>query len=276
MRRPWRHRRQVHQQPLRHPPRQLLRHPVRRPRETCQPPISQIFPLLNEKRLTYFPLRTNIGAIIGGTLGGVILLVSVFGFCYLRKRNARRKDILPPESALKINPFVSEYRNNTSLPWGTFFTRQPGPNPSVSPFTRSAILRDVLAAGVRPSPEPVQSSRSIQSRRSSVSFHPLRRPRSSIIDIDPYIPPSNASRLADAVSPFSDPQNVTGYNFTAEQLEVIDRLRADNVPADTVARVIEGFATPHLAVGESSSAKLTRSGSLSSALPPPSYQTRDR
>lgn len=206
-----------------------------------------------------------------------MLATLVIGLCYLRKRKAQRQDVFSPESTFQVNPFTSEHLSSpTPLsppypPQRTFFTQHPEPaNASVvPPLTRSAILRDALATGIYPPSEPIQSSQSIRSGMSSAVFQPFLGDSPSV-DTDPH----SASRLADAGSPFSDPGS--RYNLTAEQIAVIDRLRADNVPAETIARVIEGLVTSRLSAGESGSGKVMRDGSIMSALPPPSYQTRDR
>lgn len=235
------------------------------------------FTQLNTRLTSYFRFRVNLGAIIGGTLGGLALLAGlVFGFFYLRKRKTTRKDVLSEESPFQVNPFTSEFNGPTppSAQRRPFFAQNRETSPSVPAFTRSAILRDALAAGNYSSSGPDQSSQSIMSGQSSAVFQPLRRQPSYSADADPPVH-SSASHVADASWPFSDPSR---YNLTAEQVEVIDRLRADNVPVETIARVIEGFVSSNsnLSAGEPSGGKVARGArSVISAAPPPSYQTRE-
>jgi len=115
-----------------------------------------------------------------------------------------------------------------------------------------------------------QSSQSISSGNRSAAFQPLRRRPSYDADVDAHVR-SSASRVTNASPVLSDQR----YNLTPEQVEIIDRLRADNVPQDTVMRVFEGFVSPKLSVGETSDRRSTRARSFASAAPPPSYQTRD-
>jgi hypothetical protein len=215
--------------------------------------------------------EVNIGAIVGGTLGGLAILAGlVFGFFYLRKRKATPKDVFSVESTFQVNPFSSP--TPPSAQQRPFFTQHRQASLPVPPLTRSAILRDALAAG-NYSSGPDQSSQSIRSGQSSAVFQPLRRQPSYSADTDPPVP-SSVSHVADAGSPFSDP--ASRYNLTAEQAEVIDRLRADNVPVETIARVIEGFVSSNLPGGETGGGKVARGArSVVSAAPPPSYQTRE-
>lgn len=176
-----------------------------------------------------------------------------------------------------VNPFTSEFGSPTPplVPHQRPFSSQPREvTPSVSPFARSAILRDALAGGNYPAstPDPSAQSTSTRSGQNSAVFQPLRRQPSQVADVDTHVRTST-SQVADAGSPFSDPRR---YNLSAEQAEVIDRLRLDNVPVETIARVIEGFVTSNLSGGETSNnRKLGRERSFVSAAPPPSYQTRD-
>lgn len=213
----------------------------------------------------------NIGAIVGGTLGGLALFASIaFGFFYLRKRKATRPDVSSSESAFQVNPFTSEFSSPTppSAQPRPFFAQHHEPSPSVPPLTRTAILRDALAVGNYPSgPDP--SSHSVRSGQSSAVFQPLRRQPSNSVDADLPV----TSSASDASSPFSDPSR---YNLTADQVEVVDRLRVDNVPVETIARVIEGYVASNLSGGETSGRKVARGArSIVSAAPPPSYQTRE-
>jgi hypothetical protein len=193
----------------------------------------------------------------------------------MRKRKTTRKDVLSEESPFQVNPFTSEFNSPTppSTQQRPFFAQHRETSPPVPAFTRSAILRDALAAG-NYSSGPDQSSQSILSGQSSAVFQPLRRQPSYSADADPPVH-SSASQVADAGWPFSDPSR---YNLTPEQVEVIDRLRADNVPVETIARVIEGFVSSNLNLsgGETSGGKVARGArSVVSAAPPPSYQTRE-
>ncbi|KAI9569017.1 hypothetical protein HD554DRAFT_643066 [Boletus coccyginus] len=226
--------------------------------------------------------QVNLGAIIGGTLGGLALLAGVIGFFYWRRRKAPRKTVFSPESTFQVNPFTSEFSDPTPPP--VPYTQRPftgaqhrETSSSVPPLMRTAILRDALAAG-NYSLTPDQSSQSVRSGQSSAVFQPLRRqPSYSITDTDPPLH-SGVSQVADLGSPFSDVQVASRYGLTAEQVGVVERLRADNVPVETISRVIEGFVSSNLGLSadETTGRKSTRGArSVFSAAPPPSYQTQE-
>ena len=227
--------------------------------------------------------RVNLGAIIGGTLGGLALLAGlVIGFFYWRKHKAPRQTVLSPESTFQVNPFTSEFSDPTPPPVSftqqrPFIAQHRETSSSVPPLVRTAILRDALAAG-NYSLTPDHSSQSVRSGQSSVVFQPLRRqPSYSMTDTDPPLH-SNASHVADVGSPFSDAQVASRYNLTAEQVGVVERLRGDNVPAETISRIIEGFVSSNLGLSasETTGGKLARGArSVVSAAPPPSYQTQE-
>lgn len=201
-------------------------------------------------------------------MGGVTIVASVvIGFFYFRKRKAPRQEEIPPESAFRINPFSP---TSPSVPYASqtpFIPQHSEASSSVSPLQRSAILRDALATSNYLS-EPTQRPRSISSGSSSPALQPLRRQTSHNAD------GGLVSHVTDAGSSFSDPQITSRYNLTSEQLEVIDRLRMDKVPAETIRRVVEGFS--RVPAGETSSGQVMRGGSILSMVPPPSYQTRAR
>ena len=195
--------------------------------------------------------------------GAIVLVCVVISLLYFRKRKARQQDPSSSESTFHVNPFTSEYHSDPTPP---LFSRPPDTNLSVPPLVRSAILRDALAAGVHSS--PVQSTQSIRSGMSSLAvLHPIRHAPSTESDA------RMSSSGADGTSPFSD-SLIAQHNLTEEQLEVIDRLRADDVPLETIARVIEGFVASRLEVGEAG--RMGRSGESILSNLPPSYQTRER
>ncbi|KAF8432434.1 hypothetical protein L210DRAFT_2841165 [Boletus edulis BED1] len=210
--------------------------------------------------------KVNVGGIVGATLGGLALLIGLaIGVSCLRKRKATHKDDFNPDPTFQVNPFTSEVGNPIPPPapyahHGQFSSQY---QERTDPVTRSAILRDALAGANYSTPLLSQSSQSISSGPRSVAFQPLRRQPSYDADVDAHVRSSAAN-----TSP--DPR----YNLTAEQVEIIDRLRADNVPQETVMRVFEGFISPKLSAGETSDRRSTRR-SFVSAMPPPSYQTRD-
>ncbi|KIJ63300.1 hypothetical protein HYDPIDRAFT_29558 [Hydnomerulius pinastri MD-312] len=215
--------------------------------------------------------KIDLGGVIGGTLAGIAFLVAVVvGILYLR----RRKQASPPvrEDAYQATPFMSEHSTSPPPPatYGNIFGPNLGAGATIQPLARTAILRDALAAGSQQSSSD-PSSRSIMSGTSSNVLQPLRR--------QPSLGFSTGDRASglypDTSSPFTDSAGELRYNFTAEQLEVIDRLRADGVPQETIARVAENFIGKH---GNQSSADMSggglmRGASIFSAAPPPSYQT---
>ncbi|KAN0075399.1 hypothetical protein V8E55_011422 [Tylopilus felleus] len=209
----------------------------------------------------------NVGGIVGATLGGLAFLVGlVIGLLYWRRRKATRQNFSSSEPNLQPSPFTSEFGNPTPA-----YVHQnpfsPQRREEIAPRIRSAVLRDALAAGNYPS-GPDYTSQS--GHTSSGVLQPLRRPPSQAENVDIHAP-SSASYVADSSSPFSDSQVTSRYNLTVEQGEVIKRLQRDNVPLETVARVIEGFVSSNFATGGG----LDRKRSVLSAVPPPSYQTRD-
>ncbi|KAG8217279.1 hypothetical protein J3R82DRAFT_5373 [Butyriboletus roseoflavus] len=218
--------------------------------------------------------QVNLGGVIGGTLGGVTIAASVvIAFFYWRKRKASQDDT-SSESSFGVNPFRSEYVSSPTSPpapstsQGPFLAQLPDASPGVLPLQRSAILRDALASKYLS--EPIQSSQPVSwSGRSSPGLQPLRRPASHHASANPHASVT-ASHVADA-SPFFDPQ-VT--SLTADQLKVINQLRVNRVPTETVARVVEGFVSSRVPASETSSGQITPGWSILSALPPPSYQTR--
>ncbi|KAG6379176.1 hypothetical protein JVT61DRAFT_11618 [Boletus reticuloceps] len=215
--------------------------------------------------------KVDVGGIVGATLGGLALVVVAVGIYHWRKRKATPKDDFNPDPTFQVNPFTSEVGNPIPPP-----APYAHPNQFSSQYqertdavTRSAILRDALAGASANYSTPLlsQSSQSISSGPRSVAFQPLRRQPSYDADVDAHV----RSSAANASPASSDPR----YNLTAEQVEIIDRLRADNVPQETVMRVFEGFISPKLSAGETSDRRSTRARSFASAMPPPSYQTRD-
>ncbi|KAF8842530.1 hypothetical protein BDN67DRAFT_965643 [Paxillus ammoniavirescens] len=220
--------------------------------------------------------KVDLGGVVGGTLAGIAVVVAVvMSVCYWRKRKTPPAR-LSPHVAYQTTPFMSESSSpppQTRVPtYGQkFFTGQADVDPAIPPLTRSAILREALAAGNHAASEPLPSSQSIMSGTSSGPLQPLRRQPSIGFNTDQ---PGSASYTG-AVSPSVDPSVTSGYNLTADQLEVIERLRADNVPSETIARVAEGFLSRYDSSADTSSSGrgLTRGGSIFSGAPP-SYQTR--
>jgi hypothetical protein len=221
------------------------------------------------------PFRVDIGGVVGGTLAGIAVVVAVvLSVCYWRKRKTPPAR-LSPLVAYPTTPFMSEASSPPPQTRGPtygqkFFTGQADVDPAIPPLTRSAILREALAAGNHAA-EPLPSSQSIMSGTSSGPLQPLRRQPSIGFNTDQ---PGSASYTG-AFSPSVDASVMSGYNFTADQLELIEQLRADNVPSETIARVAEGFLSRHDSSADTSSIGrgFTRGGSIFSAAPP-SYQTR--
>ncbi|KIK99730.1 hypothetical protein PAXRUDRAFT_822414 [Paxillus rubicundulus Ve08.2h10] len=220
--------------------------------------------------------KVDLGGAVGGALAGVAVVVAVvMSICYWRKRKtppARSS----PHATYQTAPFMSESSNpppQTRVPvhGRKFFTERAYVEPTIPPLTRSAILREALAAGNHAASEPLPSSYSTMSGTSSGPLQPLRRQPSIGFNTDQ---PGSTS-YSGAVSPSVDASVTSGYNLTAEQLEVIERLRADNVPSETIARVAEGFLSRYDSSADTSSSGrgLTRGGSVFSRAPP-SYQTR--
>ncbi|KAF9228704.1 hypothetical protein BS17DRAFT_772381 [Gyrodon lividus] len=223
--------------------------------------------------------KVDLGGVIGGTLAGIAVVVAVvLGVIYFRRRKTTSASV-PPHVTHQTTAFMSEYSTSPPPQAGfatygkTPFHRQADGGPSIPPLTRSAILREALAAGSHPPSEPLPSSRSTMSGESSGILQPLRRQPSIGFGTDR----PGSSSYPDALPPSVDASVTSRYNLTVEQLEVIDRLRADNVPPETIARVAEGFVSGHgynQSSADISSGGLTRGGSIFSAAPPPSYQTR--
>ena len=199
----------------------------------------------------------------------------MIGFIFLRKRKSKHAPAPAPapDSAFQVNPFQSELEGPppASLPYvqHPFSSQNQGTSSTVPPLVRSALLRDAFAAGNDPLDSTADQSAPSMSGRSSAPLQPLRRQPSHDADIRAR---SNASHALDVDSPFGGPDVASRYNLTADQVEVVDRLRADNVPLDAISRVIERYVATNHSGGEASG-QLHRGGSIVSAAPPPSYQT---
>ncbi|KAG9318218.1 hypothetical protein JVU11DRAFT_298 [Chiua virens] len=230
--------------------------------------------------------KINLGGVIGGTLGGTVLLAGILiGFCCLRKKRKTaipQQDAFSPESNFHVDPFTA----NSPVPPQTFAhyaTTRHSQNLSgdVSSSTRSAILRDILTVrNHAPFSEPTQSigSHSIRSGVSSPTPPVIQPLRGGMVSGG-----ADGTDLERSNSPFSDAPMPSRINLTTEQLDIIDRLRSDKVPAETIARVIEGFMSPYQTDGTLTDGdrirtlrSVSRTSFDTSVLPPPSYQTRDR
>ncbi|KAF9234042.1 hypothetical protein BU15DRAFT_79500 [Melanogaster broomeanus] len=184
--------------------------------------------------------KIDIGAVVGGVLAGVAFIaLAVLGILYYRKRKAAR------DATYSSNPFMSEHLNRPppQAAYGTdgggYFAPMPVADHSIPPLTRSAILREALATGNHASSsDPLPSSQSTMSGMSSNPLQPLRRQPSLGFSTDNR----GSTSYLDVSSP--DTSSMAPHRLTAEQFETIDRLRADGVPAETIARVIEGFCLP--------------------------------
>ena len=224
--------------------------------------------------MRFFSFSVNIGGAVGASLGGFALLtVLIIAFLYLRRRKPKPAPAPIPGSTFQVNPFQSDFGSPppASLPYvqhPSFSSQNQGTNSTVPPLMRSALLRDAFAAGSYPLDSSAdQSAPSVMSGRSSAPLQPLRRQPSNNVDAE------GASHVPDVDSPFGGPDMASRYNLTADQVEVVNRLRADNVPLDAISRVIERYVATNVSSSGEASGKLHRGRSIVSAAPPPSYQT---
>ncbi|KIJ63301.1 hypothetical protein HYDPIDRAFT_29559 [Hydnomerulius pinastri MD-312] len=197
----------------------------------------------------------------GGTLAGIAGIAAiVFGVLYLRKR---RSVVAEREERLQVDPFMSgpSTSNAPSVVRGKLFSVSQNTGVSASPQSRSAILRD------EPIAENHQSKSNLRSLTPSSSSSAVRSGTSQ---------PPGGSTSSPRVFQRGVPSPFAGIHgpvdLAVEDLDVLERLRSNNFPAETIARVAESLAGRY-PTNMSGGNELVRGASLMTAAAPPSYET---
>ncbi|KAH7890023.1 hypothetical protein F5I97DRAFT_626078 [Phlebopus sp. FC_14] len=213
--------------------------------------------------------KIDVGGAVGGAVAGIAVLAAIIlGILYLRKR---KKATTSQESMLQATPWQEDPHTHPLPPAGFLYSDN---EPPIQPGVRTAILRDALAGTNYPSTDPLPSTYATASGTVSKALEPLRRQPSG--GFTPSYRRSASYSDPDPTASLRDTSIASQYNLTGDQLEMIERLQSNNVPADTIARVAEEMARnggrPSF-TDRGSSGGLARTDTIFSA-PPPSYQSR--
>jgi hypothetical protein len=234
---------------------------------------------------------TDLGAIIGGVIGGLVVLIAIVtGLLWSRRNQHKRETVgLDPESKLVIHDSrsIGEGRSRPYPPLHSAHATQTAttipPNPPDLPSTQIIEQNLISLHYLEPTnlELPVALANASSGLNASLSWDETVANKQPSAILAP-LPPSPSVALSNEASSTrepihstaSAPENVSNTQLTDEELDLLSRLSSDNVPARDIARLVQ-----RMRAGRASGGQGMDSGDMSDGMTrdtaPPSYDVID-